>query len=303
MHFSLNRTLALLRTGALALSCCLVLSPIAHADRLSPPDMSHVFAGRDGCFALYDLKANKVLLRSNPRRCAQETSPCSTFKVPLSLIAFDAGLLKDERSGRQWDGQKRSLEAWNKDQTAASWMRYSVVWFSQELTGQLGRKKLQTYLSRLSYGNQDLSGGLDRAWLESSLQVSPDQQLNFWRRFWLGKLPVSRHALKMTRSITRVGTSPKGWTVHGKTGSCRLPYSGTGAKGASAKNATAKATPAKGASDYLKLGWFVGHVGLGDRSYLFVVSYTDQTPSQDSRPGGFVAREMAQTLLAKMGLY
>jgi len=53
-------------------------------------------------------------------------------------MAFDAGILKDEGSGMKWDGTKTSRQEWNRDQTAASWMKYSVVWFSQRLTPQLG---------------------------------------------------------------------------------------------------------------------------------------------------------------------
>ena len=70
--------------------------------------------------------------------CKKRVSPASTFKVPLALMAFDAGILKDEGSGMKWDGTKTSRQEWNRDQTAASWMKYSVVWFSQRLTPQLG---------------------------------------------------------------------------------------------------------------------------------------------------------------------
>ena len=156
-------------------------------------------------------------------------------------------------------------------------MRDSVVWFSQRLTPQLGMKRVKTYLARFEFGNQDMSGGLTRAWLESSLQVSPDEQLRFWRRFWRDELPVSKHAFDMTKKITFVSTSAAGWTLHGKTGS----------------NQSAK----------LWLGWFVGHVARGDREYVFVTSYSDRVESTDQRPAGWIARDITLKILEEMGLY
>jgi beta-lactamase class D len=249
------------------------------------PDYARVFAGRDGCFELYDLKTKTLVARSDSGRCAERTSPCSTFKVPLALMAFDAGILTDETSSMKWDGTRSSRDAWNRDQTAATWMRDSVVWFSQRLTPLLGMEKVKAYLARFDYGNQDMSGGLTTAWLESSLLISPDEQMKFWQRFWNEELPVSKHAFDMTKKITFVDTSRSGWTLHGKTGS--------GSFGPDRSNRKAQ----------LWLGWFVGHVAKGDLEYVFVCRYTDRVPSGDDRPPGWIARDIAKEILAKLGVY
>jgi beta-lactamase class D len=188
-------------------------------------------------------------------------------------MAFDAGILEDASSAMKWDGTKFAREAWNRDQTSATWMRDSVVWFSQRLTPQLGRKRVMTYLSRFNYGNQDTSGGLTTFWLDSTLKISPDEQLRFWRKLWRQDLPVRAHAFAVTKAITLVDTSERGATLHGKTGS------GDG------------------------LGWFVGHVALGDREYLFVTAYTDRAKPRDDRPPGVIAREISKTILSELGLY
>ena len=253
--------------------------------RAASPDFARIFAGRDGCFELYDLRTNEIVVRSDPDRCAQRTSPCSTFKVPLALMAFDAGILEDETSSLSWDGTKTSRDEWNRDQTAATWMQRSVVWFSQRLTPQLGMERVKGYLARFDYGNQDMSGGLTTAWLEGSLRLSPDEQLAFWRKFWREELPVSKHAYAMTKKITLVDTSPSGWTLHGKTGSGAVGSKGPKQKGR------------------LWLGWFAGHVARGDREYVFVATYTDRVESGDRRPPGWIAREMAKKILTEMGLY
>ena len=228
------------------------------------------------CFILYDLKAGKIVAREGGERCAERASPCSTFKVPLALMAFDAGVLKDETSSRTWDGTKYPREAWNKDHTAATWMRDSVVWFSQRLTTEMGMDKVKAYLAGFDYGNGDMSGGLTKAWLESSMLISPDEQLRFWTRFWREELPVSKHAYEMTKKITLVETSPRGWTLHGKTGS--------------------------GGRDVG--GWFAGHVAKGDQEYVFVTRYRDRAgTSKDDRPEGWIARDIAKRLLEKKGVF
>jgi beta-lactamase class D len=269
------------RVGIAAL-CAALLATTAMA---AEPDYAKIFEGRDGCFELYDLQANKLVVRSNAARCAEQVSPCSTFKVPLSLMAFDAGLLKDESSLLKWDGKVTSRESWNRDQTATTWMQNSVVWFSQRLTPMLGMDKVTSYLARFDYGNQDMTGGLTRAWLSSSLKISPDEQLTFWRRFWREELPVSKHAFDMTKKITLVDTSPAGWTLHGKTGSGGAGHSGPNG------------------DDTLSIGWFAGHVAKGDREYLFVVSYTDRVPPKDHGPSGWIARDMAKAILKQLGMY
>jgi beta-lactamase class D len=273
------------RTPRLVVSLVSLLSLAVGSTRAAEPDFAKLFEGRDGCFELYDLTADKLVVRFNPDRCAQRASPCSTFKVPLALMAFDAGILKDETSSMKWDGTKYSRDAWNRDQTAATWMRDSVVWFSQRLTPQLGMDKVKDYLARFDFGNRDMSGGLTKAWLESSLQISPDEALRFWERFWREQLPVSKHAFEMTKTITLVDTSPAGWTLHGKTGSGDIP------------------SPGSGKDSGLRLGWYVGHVARGGRSYVFVSSYSDRVPSADSNPSGWIARGIALKILQQMGLY
>jgi beta-lactamase class D len=259
----------------------LLTSSIAVADR---PDLAQVFAGRDGCFELYDLNAKKLVVRSDARRCAERVSPCSTFKVPLALMAFDAGVLTDERSSIKWDGQDRGRDVWNRDQTAASWMHDSVVWFSQRLTPQLGMERVRRYLARFGFGNGDMSGGITTAWLDSSLKISADEQLRFWERFWRGDLPVSRQAIETTKKITLVDTSTMGWTLHGKTGSGRIAR-------------------AISRGHEFQHGWFVGHIARGAQEYVFATAYSDRFVPKDGRPAGWIARDLTKQILGALGLY
>jgi beta-lactamase class D len=267
----------------MAWNAVLIIAILIPSTTHAKADFARLFAGRDGCFELYDLKTNKLVVRYNPSHCGKRVSPASIFKVPLALMAFDVGILKNERSAMKWDGTKTTRKEWNRDQTAASWMRNSVVWFSQRLTPRLGMRRVKSYLARFNYGNKDMSGGITKAWLQSSLLISPDEQLRFWRRFWREDLPVSRNAFDMTKRITLVGRSRSGWTLHGKTGSGAM---------VSEKGKLLRAS-----------GWFVGHVARGNREYVFVTHYTDRAPPTDRRPPGWIAREITTRALGQMGLY
>jgi beta-lactamase class D len=107
-------------------------------------------------------------------------------------MGFDSGFLNDEhdptlpfREGYvDWGG-----DVWKQPTDAVRWLKYSVVWFSQRITSALGEEKLRDYAMRFGYGNADFSGdpgknnGLERAWIGSSLKISPLEQLARLRGF------------------------------------------------------------------------------------------------------------------------
>ena len=153
-------------------------------------------------------------------------SPCSTFKMTLSFMGYDAGILKDENNPT-WDfeeGYDDWLAAWRTPQTPQSWMKFSCVWYAKLLSLQLGLEKMQSYLASFEYGNQDLSGGLvqpgpmDPPWINSSLQISPKEQVDFIRKIIKGNLPISSHAIQITKTILFKEFLPHGWKLFGKTG-------------------------------------------------------------------------------------
>lgn len=221
-----------------------------------------------------------------PRRegtlCAERLPACSTFKIPLALMAFDAGVLKDEGSRLAWDGARHPLEAWNKDQSAASWMRESVVWFSQRLTPMLGAERIARYLEGFGYGSRDMSGGLTTAWLTTAggtatLTISPDEQLAFWTRLWRRKLPVSARARALVERITYLEATPGGLRLHGKSGSGILP-------------------------DGRRVGWFVARLTGTGRERVAVLAIRDKAPAGGDAPvAGREARALMAEILAADG--
>ncbi|AYG57609.1 class D beta-lactamase [Rhizobium jaguaris] len=218
------------------------------------------------CTVVANAADGKVLLQQGD--CATRVTPASTFKIALSLMGFDAGFLKDEhtpllpyRKGYvDWRGAE-----WRQPTDPALWIKYSVVWFSQQVTHTLGTDRVHDYAVKFRYGNADFSGdagknnGLDRAWIGSSLKISPLEQTAFLGKLVTRQLPVSPQAFDMTERITEVATLSNGWDIHGKTGSAR---------------------PGGAADKAYPYGWFVGWAAKSDRRLVFARLTQDEKKEQ-----------------------
>lgn len=242
----------------------------------SEPQKADPFEGRTGCFIVESLKEGRVIDQIGPSRCRERFSPCSTFKIPAAAMAFDKGII-DDRKVFRWDGRDYGREECNRDQTIKSWIADSVVWVTQKLMPEIGLKDSIQYLKNFNYGNCDMSGGIDRAWLSSSLKISAVEQVAFLRKLWLGGLPIKKSAQAGTRELFRIESDGDD-RLDGKTGS------GTVGQG-------------------LKLGWFVGHVRHSGKDYIFALNFTDRAEGQTEGYAGPVARKMALRRLAGLGLH
>lgn len=229
------------------------------------------------CTALADAVSGRVLRREGP--CEARVTPASTFKIALSLMGYDSGYLTDEHLPLLpfREGYADWKPSWRAPADPSRWIQDSVVWYSQRLTEWLGAERLQHYVTAFGYGNQDLAGdrgkndGLTQAWLSSSLQISPLEQLGFLHRLVTHRLQVSERAYDFTARITLLGTLPGGWEVHAK--------SGNGARQA------ADGTP----DPSRQVGWFVGWAVKGGRVVAFARCLVDEEPHGES--GALRARE------------
>ena len=158
--------------------------------------------------------------------CDERYSPASTFKIAISLMGFDAGILTTATDPVMpfRDGYVDWREAWKQPADPTRWMKESVVWYSQQVTARLGVERFAENVEAFDYGNKNLAGtkgegsGLTTAWLSSSLAISPAEQVAFLQRMLGGELPVSEAAVENTVAILDYGVRPGGWRVHGKTG-------------------------------------------------------------------------------------
>lgn len=185
--------------------------------------MSAVLIGLPGfanartiCTAVEDVASGQVLISQGD--CKRRVTPASTFKIAISLMGYDAGVLTDAQApARAYDESYGAWRAdWKQTTDPTSWMARSVVWYSHQMTTALGEARFGRYVRDFQYGNNDVSGGLTRAWLSSTLKISPLEQVGFLRRMLRGDLPVSRHAVEMTEQITALPDPVAGWTIHGR---------------------------------------------------------------------------------------
>ena len=198
--------------------------------------------------------------------------PCSTFKILNALIGLQTGVLTDENTKYRWDGEDRGREAWNRDQTLASAMRDSVVWYFRRVADEIGPRRMQAWLDRVGYGNRDISGGQQRFWLMSSLLISADEQAAFLAKLYRGELPFRPEVMATVKKIL-VQSDAEGVTLSGKTGSGEW-------------------------SDRRRLAWFVGDVKGPKGEYVFAVNLVGDEDGIDGRR----AREVAREMLRKQGL-
>ena len=212
--------------------------------------------------------------------CSSRVTPASTFKLPLALMGFDAGFLKDANTPRlpfragypDWGGAE-----WRKPVDPAAWLKHSVVWYSQRIAEALGQEQLQLKARAFGYGNADFSGdpgrnnGLERAWISSSLQISPLEQAAFLRALVNRSLRIKPEAYDQLDRIVERTQASGGWVVRGKTGS---------------------AFPRKADGSFDRdrpWGWYVGWAEKDGRKVVF--AHLIQNEGRSDGRSGLVARQ------------
>ncbi len=214
------------------------------------------------CFLIRE--NNKIIMSEGA--CETRHSPCSTFKIAISLMGYNEGLLIDETHPEHpfQNAYIDWVDLWKITHNPSLWIKNSCAWYSQILTQQLGIYKFKDYVSKFNYGNQDVSGdkdknnGLTVAWLSSSLKISAEEQTVFLQKLLENKLPVSLKSQKMTKNILFVEDLQNGWKLYGKTGTgCLINQDGS-----------RKLDP--------RIGWFIGWIEKDNRTIIFAHYIEDE---------------------------
>lgn len=197
----------------------ILLCALGFAQGAAAQDLSRHFDGIAGTFVLLNGRTGEYI-RHNPERAAERFAPCSTFKIPHTAILLESGAAADPEFVVKYDPALKQQGAWAQDHTLRSAYRVSALWYYRALAQRLGLSAEQQFLRRFGYGNEDTRGGLESPfWVDGSLRISANEQVDFLRRFHNGRLGLSERTTNLTRDIM-VADSTLRWRLSAKTGAC-----------------------------------------------------------------------------------
>jgi beta-lactamase class D len=157
------------------------LSGTVSAESTSTSEKLCLQGSNDCTFVLFSEQqdqSNPVFTMINEQRARTPFSPFSTFKVANSLIALDVGVVSDSQQILTFNKENYPVQAWwppvwklpSYNLTTA--FKYSMVAIYRQMATNIGQSQMENYVSKFTYGNKDISSGLDNFWLEGSLQIS-----------------------------------------------------------------------------------------------------------------------------------
>ncbi len=237
-------------------------------------DYKAAFADQDACLIIRSIATGKNLVEYNTNTCKNQTSPNSTFKIPAMIIAYEKNIFKSMDQIIKWDGIVHDRKELNQNLNPLTFMKYSAVWVTQWITAQLDIKAIDMFLKEFEYGNRDFSGGKDKAWLDSTLKISPEEQLKFLTKFWKQEFKLRNTTYDLSKKTMLISTLENGVELYGKTGSGRE------------------------GKDKLWRGWFVGILKTKNGDYVFAARAIDRKTIKE--PGGPRVRSTVTDLVQKM---
>ena len=234
-------------------------------------DLSSYFSGFEGSFVLYDLQNDRYIIY-NKDKSITRVSPDSTYKIFDALIGLESGIINNKNSAIKWSGKNYPYESWNKDQDLGSAVKNSVNWYFQDIDKQIGREKLQSYYKKMAYGNYNLTGRVSDYWLESSLRISPLEQVQVLKDFYTNNMVFKKENINTVKNALKL-SEKNGAVLSGKTG--------TGA--VNGKNIN---------------GWFIGYVEKGGKTFIFAANIQNEDGAK-----GSIAANITLSILKDRDIY
>ncbi len=213
-------------------------------------DLSPVFGEYKGSFVLYDALGDSWQIY-NKDEAAARIAPASTFKIYSALLGLESGVITPQQSLLPWDGQNYRYNLWNTDQTLESAMQNSVTWYFQALDRRVGISSVKDFIQKIGYGNQNMEGDISSYWLDSSLKISPLEQVELLKKLYYNEFEFSPENVNAVKDSLRLYSGEEG-TLYGKTGTEEVNGHNTS-------------------------GWFIGFVEKDGRPYFFAANIRHET--------------------------
>ena len=187
---------------------------------ISSLELSSYFKQYNGSFVLYSLNTDQWDLY-NMDMVTTRTAPDSTYKIYDALFALEEDIITPEYSLMTWNQVDYPFETWEKDQTLQTAMSGSVNWYFEALDHEIGRNGIQSYVQKIGYGNENIGSDISSYWMESTLKISPVEQVELLKNFYQNTFDFASENIKAVKDSIRLFSSASG-TLYGKTGTGRV---------------------------------------------------------------------------------
>lgn len=231
------------------------------SDHIVDVDYSDCFDDIVGCAVFFNSDTN-VYNMYNEKLCKKRSSPNSTFKIISTLIGLENGVIDSVDSTMEYDGTIYSNDKWNKNLSLKEAFKESCVWYFRKVIDRIGQSQVKVWLDRLEYGNCDISEWegngintlpeLNGFWLDSSLQISPKEQVDIIANIFEGRTDFSEDNIDILKDVM-LTQKDGSVSVYGKTGTGKNANTGN-----------------------MNNGWFVGMFDNNDERYYFAVHLADE---------------------------
>lgn len=238
---------------------------------ISNLNLSDYFGQYNGSFVLYNLNSDHWGLY-NMDMATTRTAPDSTYKIYDALFALEEDVITPEDSLISWNHEEYPFETWEQDQTLQTAMSGSVNWYFEALDDQIGKDGIQSYIQEIGYGNEDTSSGLSSYWMESSLKISPVEQVELLNAFYQNTFDFDPENIQTVKNSLCLSSSGAG-TLYGKTGTGRVDGQD-------------------------RNGWFIGFIETPDNTYFFAINI-----QSENKATGSTAAEITLSILSQLDLW
>lgn len=241
------------------------------SENISYADLSAYFGEYEGSFVLYDSE-NDAWSIHDMVHATLRVAPNSTYKIYDALFGLEEDIITPDNSFIAWNGETYPFEAWNADQTLQSAMNSSVNWYFESVDKQLGAADISNYIREIGYGNEKISGDFSTFWMESSLRISPIEQVELLTKLQNNSFGFAPENINAVKDAIRLSSSDAG-TLYGKTGTGRVDGQDVN-------------------------GWFIGYIETTDNTYFFAANI-----GADSDATGGRATEITMSILSDMNIW
>ena len=174
-----------------------------------------------------------------------------------ALFGLDQQIITIDNSKLEWNHESYPFSNWEADQTLSSAMKYSVNWYFDTILSSLSTEMQSNYLRLLQYGNQSPKDTSSIFGMETSLKISPVEQVLLLTRLYKNELPFSTDQMNAVKNSLYITSSTHG-KLYGKTGTGRVNGQDIN-------------------------GWFIGFIESQNNTYFFSTNIQSEQRATGSK--------------------